>query len=232
MLETRQAIAGQLYLQQDDRLFFGRQENSAVSLPSIRHPTRVNALCRLEVFELPDGLWSLRDELSSDTYLRSWKDLYKQGLYLNMPAYGYHLFSIEPASLERRCLIPMRELILSMAWSPDGQVIASSGLDRQILFRNIDGQEVHKPQEVRSANVTALAWSWDGRFLAAGMEDGSISYWDSLKRHFAKGLYGHRDAVLSLAWAPNKKYLASGSRNDGQFYLWESLERNVNVRAN
>ena len=38
----------------------------------------------------------LRDRLSEATYERSGAELCTRGLYLDLPAWGHHLFSVEP----------------------------------------------------------------------------------------------------------------------------------------
>ena len=46
--------------------------------------------------ELAGRDWLLSDLLGEDKYLREGDSLLRPGLYLDVPAYGYHLFEIAP----------------------------------------------------------------------------------------------------------------------------------------
>ncbi|HEY1234915.1 MAG TPA: alpha-amylase family glycosyl hydrolase [Candidatus Binatia bacterium] len=53
---------------------------------------------RLPFVELRDKQWRLEDQLSAACYDRGGNDLESRGLYLDMPAWGYHAFSLEQRS--------------------------------------------------------------------------------------------------------------------------------------
>src|SRR5206468_3294529 len=64
----------------------------------------------------------------------------------------------------------------SMAWSPDGAILAFSGWDDNYANERITFYDVAAGQVLRVLNAlaTSLAWSPDGRFLAvANARDGS-----------------------------------------------------------
>jgi hypothetical protein len=46
--------------------------------------------------DLPGQTWRLQDLLSPQVYDRTGEDLASQGLYLDLPAWGYHTFDVEP----------------------------------------------------------------------------------------------------------------------------------------
>jgi WD40 repeat protein len=64
--------------------------------------------------------------------------------------------------------------IKALAFTPDGKVLASGGVDRLLIFWN-----VAKGEEIRTLplldEVRALAFAPDGRHLAVGNDDGTIS---------------------------------------------------------
>jgi hypothetical protein len=47
--------------------------------------------------DLDGGTWRLRDLTGPSVYDRPGSDLTGQGLYLDMPAWGYHVFAVSPA---------------------------------------------------------------------------------------------------------------------------------------
>jgi hypothetical protein len=47
--------------------------------------------------DLPGQAWRLSDRLRPAVYERSGEDLKERGLYLDLPAWGYHAFEVEPA---------------------------------------------------------------------------------------------------------------------------------------
>jgi len=70
--------------------------------------------------------------------------------------------------------------VQSVAFSPDGQTLASGSWDRTIrLWHVATGHELlcFKGQ---SHGVNAVAFSPDGRTLAAGLHDGGVRLWPTL----------------------------------------------------
>jgi hypothetical protein len=57
---------------------------------------RAQCYMTLDVPELAGRFWLLSDCLSASHYLRDGDALVSSGLYLDMPAYGHHLFEITP----------------------------------------------------------------------------------------------------------------------------------------
>ncbi|HLO15335.1 MAG TPA: hypothetical protein VK206_10930 [Anaerolineales bacterium] len=112
--------------------------------------------------------------------------------------------------------------VISVAFSPDGKILASGGQDHNIIFWNpITRQPIGKPLEGHQASVLSLAFSPDGSILASGSDDDTIILWN-VKTHERIGqpLKGHQDAVYSIAYSPDGKILASGSWDDS-IILWD-----------
>lgn len=51
----------------------------------------------LELPNLGEGRWRLRDVLGTAEYVRDGADLAARRLYLDMPAHAFHLFAVERA---------------------------------------------------------------------------------------------------------------------------------------
>lgn len=115
----------------------------------------------------------------------------------------------------------------AVAFSPDGQWLASGGWDNKIkLWEVATGQEVRTLAGHTDA-VRAVAFSPDGRWLASGsLLDGTVKLWEvatgSNVRTFA-GLTG------AVAFSPDGNLLASWSY-DGTVRVWEAATgRNVHT---
>ncbi|PSB08749.1 hypothetical protein C7B76_26110, partial [filamentous cyanobacterium CCP2] len=110
--------------------------------------------------------------------------------------------------------------ILSVAFSPDGQHLATSDADGEIrLWRVADGTQ-------RLAMREALNWVWsvvfspDSQTIASSGEDPIIRLWEVQTGDCIQELEGHTNWVWSVAFSPDGQYLASGSE-DQTIRLWE-----------
>lgn len=133
-----------------------------------------------------------------------------------------------PAMLAPKALLTYRghtDHIYALAWSPDGNSIASSSLDETIqLWRADSGQTLHT-HHTNALKGQALAWSPDGRYLAStnGLLCDTIQTWQvstGLKASAYPPCNGHTEPINALAWSPDGTYLASAS-DDGTARVWD-----------
>jgi WD40 repeat protein len=110
----------------------------------------------------------------------------------------------------------------SMAFSPDGQILASGSRDGTIIFWDIaSGQTRDDPLEGHTGKVWSVVFSPDGATLASGSDDETIALWDvATRQQIGKPLEGHTDGVRSVAFSPDGQTLASGS-DDGTIIFWD-----------
>ena len=117
-------------------------------------------------------------------------------------------------------------IVNSVAFSPDGTVLASAGEDKKIVLLDTNTyQPIGQPLQGHTDSITQVAFSPDGRILASASKDRSVILWDVASRQqIGQPLLGHGDVVTSIAFSPNGKTLASGSA-DQTILLWDVQSR-------
>ncbi|KAA8641922.1 uncharacterized protein ATNIH1004_010861 [Aspergillus tanneri] len=110
--------------------------------------------------------------------------------------------------------------VWSLAFSPDGQVLASGSYDSTINFWDPITGELQQTIKGHSDLVRSLAFSADGKVLASCSDDRTIKLWNPTTGELQQTLEGHLDSVCSLSFSQDKPVLASGS-NDKTIKLWD-----------
>src|SRR5262249_12881739 len=98
---------------------------------------------------------------------------------------------------------------LSVAFAPDGKMLASCSRDKTIkLWKPARGEPLRTLTE-HTGDVYAVAFSPKGDLLASAGKDKVIRLWDVRTAKVIRLLEGHTDIVRSVAFAPDQKTLAS-----------------------
>jgi WD40 repeat protein/tetratricopeptide (TPR) repeat protein len=108
----------------------------------------------------------------------------------------------------------------AVAFSPDGQTLATGGLEKAITLLDIASGEVVAELKKQAENARAIEFSPDGKLLASTRMDATVHLWNLATQQPSTVLRGHTQPVICLAFAPDGKTLASGGA-DMTVKLWQ-----------
>ncbi len=119
-----------------------------------------------------------------------------------------------------RLTLPAGEQAFIVAFSPDGQTVATGTGSALRLWDAQTGRAIRALPVF--LGIDSLAFSPDGARLISGGHDSLVRFWNA-RNGFSVGLplRGHTDAVRSVAFSPNGRRVAAGGE-DGTLRLWDA----------
>ena len=127
---------------------------------------------------------------------------------------------------------PPKPQIFSMAWSPDGKMLALGGY-KEVRLADAATGKLLATLTGAIEDVRAVAFSRDGRLLAAagGLpgRKGEVKIFDVATRQERRVITGHRDCIYAVALSPDSKTVATSSY-DKLIKLWD-VETGAEVRT-
>jgi WD40 repeat protein len=117
------------------------------------------------------------------------------------------------ASLKRTFSNLHKDVILDVALSPDGKLLASCSYDTQIKITSLETPQspsLARTLKDHSDAVYGIAFSPDGKRLASCSADRAVKVWDTESGKLLYTLSDATDWLYAIAWSPDGKRLAAG----------------------
>ncbi|KAL8296208.1 hypothetical protein RB600_001615 [Gaeumannomyces tritici] len=111
--------------------------------------------------------------------------------------------------------------VYSVAFSPDGQRLASASFDETIKLWDAATGACVTTLKGHDDSVLSVAFSPDGQKLASASLDKTVKLWDAATGACVTTLKGQSSSVLSVAFSPDGQRLASAS-HDKTVKLWDA----------
>jgi WD40 repeat protein len=128
---------------------------------------------------------------------------------------------LDVQSGERVARLPAEAEVRSVAFSPDGSLLATGQVDGTARLWATDGWRlVGPPLEAGRGFVLGVAFSPDGRTLATSSDNGTVTLWDVESQRPSGALPGPLDVWVSARFSPDGEDLFA-LYEDGRALRWE-----------
>ena len=117
------------------------------------------------------------------------------------------------------------ESVLSVSFSPDGQLLATGDVNGQIRLWQMPTGTLIWTVKAHNNWIPSVAFSPDSQTLVSGSYDQTVKLWDLSSGECIKTYRGHIHGVVSVVFSPDGQIIASGSY-DRTIKFWSVKDGN------
>jgi WD40 repeat protein len=143
------------------------------------------------------------------------------------------VFDIRTRRVVRRLTPPTPLATDTLAYSPDGRMIAEGTLvqvgrtplfdhGHVVVWDTRTGRVVDDFHQPHDRGVSTVAFSHDGRRLISVADLGSVAVWDPLRHRLLRGWTTPDDLVIDAVFAPGDGTIAAGGIGGGEVTFWDA----------
>ena len=111
--------------------------------------------------------------------------------------------------------------VRSLAFSPDGQILASGSEDKTIKLWDVKTGKYLNTFKGHDDKIRSVAFSPNGKLIASGSDDQLVMLWNADTGECYRCLEGHKDSVRSVTFNPQDGKMIATASEDQTIKIWD-----------